>query len=245
MWPESYYCLSTQKLRFSQRYGYLSPDFALKPADLKNITVITKEKSLPKYSQKGWGQWRPRVIAITALEQYSWGSILRTCNLSCLSVSLYLLFDISALFCPLWAAHSCLAVIWPDDVIVPSQLWLPPPCGKNSKLSAGPFTRPLRASLSLSLSLFWVRQPGLFTAWWIPYREPPLFLKWIQPSPLYRCLQIARILLPHHFLFVLYSCVSCLSAWMALFDEHTQNRCFGLRMDTLMCFCSVIRISRH
>lgn len=154
MWPESYYCLSTQKLRFSQRYGYLSPDFALKPADLKNITVLTKEKSLPKYSQKGWGQWRPRVIAITALEQYGWGSILRTCNLSCLSVSLYLLFDISALFCPLWAAHSRLAVIWPDDFIVPSQLWLPPPCGTNSKLSACPFTRPLRASLSLSLSLF-------------------------------------------------------------------------------------------
>lgn len=120
MWPESYYCLSTRKWRFSQCYGYLSPDFALKPADLKNITVLTKEKSLPKYSQRGWGQWRPRVIAITALEQYGWGSILRTCNLSCLSVSLYLLFDISALFCPLWAAHSCLAVIWPDDFIVPA-----------------------------------------------------------------------------------------------------------------------------
>lgn len=120
------------------------------------------------------------------------------------------------------------ATLWKKQQTVCRPLYPPPPC----------------LALSFSFAL-WVRQPGLFTAWWIPYREPPLFLKWIQPSPLYRCLQIARILLPHHFLFVLYSCISCLSAWMALFDEHTQNRCFGLRMDTLMCFCSVIRISRH
>lgn len=97
-----------------------------------------------------------RVVAITALEQYGRGSILRTCNLSCLSVSLYPVFDILARSCPLWAAPRCLAVSCPDGFIVPGQLslCLPPPCGVKPQC-AGPLTprNPPAPSHTLPFSL--------------------------------------------------------------------------------------------
>lgn len=110
-------------------------------------------------AKKRLGAVGARVVAITAREQYGRGSILRTCNLSCLSVSLYPVFDISALFCPLWAAPCCLGCqlpwwfycSWPAFTRTTATLW--------SKMAVCRHILPPRnfplppPSLSLSLSL--------------------------------------------------------------------------------------------
>lgn len=118
-------------------------------------------------------------LALTLLEQYGWSSILRACNLSCLAVPLYSVFDIPALFCPLWLL-SCGSL---DDFIVPGPLppGLLPPCGLKwtlcHKLHLPP---PSHSPVSPSLTQ---TSLSLWAVCWIPYSEPPLFLKWIQPPP--------------------------------------------------------------
>lgn len=112
------------------------------------------------------GSMGARVAAITVLQSYGRGSILRTSNLSCLGVSLYPVFDMSARFCPLWAAPCSWAVSCPDEFSVPGKLRLelPPPCGANSSVP-GPLTlasfplRPLPHTLFLLPSLSQTGKP--------------------------------------------------------------------------------------